>query len=80
MVDEKIQGVRSRKTKEVRMGVIQIITIAILNFSIFIILLALKLCEVIAMSWLWVTSPLWLPQVVLSALIIGAVTVEVFKR
>ena len=62
------------------MGVIKIITIAILNFSIFIILTALKLCGAIAMSWLWVTSPIWLPQIILSALIIGSVMIEVFKR
>ena len=62
------------------MGVIKIISIALLNFLIFMILSILKLCGAIAMSWLWVTSPLWLPQAILSALLIGAVIVEVFKR
>ena len=30
---------------------------------IFVVLLTLKLCGVIALSWLWVTAPLWVGAV-----------------
>lgn len=28
---------------------------------LFVVFLVLKLCGVIAWSWLWVTAPLWVP-------------------
>jgi hypothetical protein len=33
-------------------------------FSVFLIFLVLKLCNVINWSWWWVTSPLWIPLVI----------------
>jgi hypothetical protein len=30
-------------------------------FPLFIIFLILKLCNVIAWSWVWVTAPIWIP-------------------
>ena len=36
-----------------------------------IVFIVLKLCGVIAWSWLWVLSPLWIPMVL--ALLIGIV-------
>jgi hypothetical protein len=30
-------------------------------FLLFLLFLALKLCNVIDWSWWWVTSPLWIP-------------------
>lgn len=35
---------------------------------LFLIFLTLKLCGVIAWSWLWVTAPLWVPLAVLLAI------------
>lgn len=40
-------------------------------FMLFIVFLVLKLAGVIAWSWWWVTSPLWLP----AALVIGGLLV-----
>lgn len=40
--------------------------------ALFLVFLVLKLCGVIAWSWLWVTAPLWLGLVV-AALIFGVV-------
>lgn len=31
-------------------------------FLLFLVFLVLKLCDVIAWSWWWVTSPLWIPM------------------
>ncbi len=47
---------------------------------LFLIFLTLKLCDVIAWSWLWVTAPLWMPLgllvlvVLASLMLIGFVT------
>ena len=34
-------------------------------FALFIVFLVLKLCDVIAWSWWWVTAPLWIPLLIL---------------
>ncbi len=41
-----------------------------------IVFVVLKLCEVIAWSWWWVLSPLWVPLAIVSAVLacIGLVT------
>ena len=44
-------------------------------FTVFMVFLILKLAGVIAWSWWWVTSPLWIPFVF--ALAVGAVVLLV---
>jgi hypothetical protein len=36
-------------------------------FLLFLVFLVLKLTEVIAWSWWWVTAPLWIPFAILAA-------------
>lgn len=44
--------------------------ISINGFVIFIVFLVLKLTGQITWSWVWVTSPLWLPLALLLALVV----------
>lgn len=44
---------------------------------LFIVFLVLKLCKVIAWSWWWVTSPLWIMFLISLALIVAYVIVAV---
>lgn len=39
-----------------------------------IVFIALKLCKVVAWSWVWILSPLWIPLalVIIACVIIGA--------
>lgn len=46
-------------------------------FILFVIFLILKLCGVIAWSWLWVTSPLWIP---IPLVIIAIIMIKVGKK
>ena len=39
--------------------------IRFLLITMFLIMFTLKLCGVIALSWWWVTAPLWVPLVLL---------------
>jgi hypothetical protein len=45
-----------------------------LLIGMFLLFLALKLCEVITWSWWWVTAPLWIP-VAAVAIVLIAVTI-----
>jgi hypothetical protein len=47
---------------------------------LFIVFLVLKLTGEIDWSWWWVTSPLWLPLVLLLVTIIGAVVFYNVKK
>lgn len=38
---------------------------------LFIVFMVLKLTNVIAWSWLWVTAPLWLPVAVLGVVVLA---------
>jgi hypothetical protein len=46
-----------------------------------IVFITLKLCKVIAWSWLWVLSPLWIPLAIILPilLLIGIVSIWVNK-
>jgi hypothetical protein len=45
-----------------------------LGGALFIVFLVLKLTDVIAWSWWWITAPLWIPTViVIAVLIIGVI-------
>jgi hypothetical protein len=50
--------------------------------TIFVIFLILKLTGVIHWSWIWVTSPLWLPLLVIAPFIFlaGALGILTIKR
>lgn len=48
-----------------------------LPMILFIVFLVLKLCKVIAWSWWWVTSPLWIMFLISLALIVAYVIVAV---
>ena len=39
-------------------------------FTLFIVFLVLKLCNVITWSWWWITAPLWIPPLILAAFIV----------
>lgn len=41
---------------------------------LFIVFLILKLCGVVAWSWWWVTAPLWIPLVIIIAVLLFAAT------
>ena len=43
-----------------------------LPMVLFLIFLVLKLCDVIAWSWWWVSSPLWIPVALLIVILILA--------
>lgn len=48
---------------------------------LFLVFLTLKLCGVIAWSWVWVTAPLWIGLAIgLSIMLIGLVVLLVFNR
>jgi len=50
-------------------------------FVLFAIFLTLKLCDVIAWSWVWVTSPLWISAAMLMLfLALGIGMVLIFKK
>lgn len=40
-----------------------------------ILFIALKLCKVIAWSWLWVLSPLWIPAVIAVLIFIAVIAI-----
>lgn len=42
-----------------------IMSLKLLSVVLFLIFLVLKLCSVIAWSWWWVTSPLWICFIVI---------------
>lgn len=42
------------------------------GFLFFLVLLVLKVTDVIALSWLWVCAPLWIPLAVAGALFVLA--------
>lgn len=48
-----------------------------LPMILFIVFLVLKLCKVIAWSWWWVTSPLWIMFLISLALIVAYAIVAV---
>jgi hypothetical protein len=41
--------------------------------ALFLVFLTLKLCDVIAWSWVWVAAPLWIPVAFLAVLVLLAV-------
>jgi|SaaInl8_135m_RNA_FD_contig_21_1034360_length_234_multi_18_in_0_out_0_1 hypothetical protein len=43
--------------------------------TIFVVLMTLKLTGVVAMSWWWVFSPIWLPIFIILVIIIGAILI-----
>lgn len=46
---------------------------------LFIVFLVLKLTGVVAWSWLWVTSPLWIGAALFVVLVVLAVIAEVVE-
>lgn len=46
-------------------------------FILFVVFLILKLCGVIAWSWLWVTAPLWIS---IPLVIIAIIMIKVGKK
>jgi hypothetical protein len=47
-------------------------------FWLFIVFLVLKLTHVIDWSWLWVTSPLWIPILLVVAILVIILGVVIF--
>lgn len=49
--------------------------------TLFIVFLVLKLVGVISWSWLWVTSPLWIPlALVVAVILVGLIFVAIFGK
>lgn len=48
-----------------KIGLFDILLVCI---GVFLVLMVLRLVSVLAWSWWWVTSPLWIPALVLIAL------------
>lgn len=46
---------------------------------LFVVFLVLKLCKVIAWSWWWVCSPLWIPLALAIVLVIVGFTVNLYR-
>lgn len=53
-----------------------------LTTLLFVVFLILKLCGVIAWSWWWVFSPLWIPigLIILVLLTLGILGLATFRR
>ena len=49
-----------------------------LPIVLFLIFLVLKLCDVIAWSWWWVTAPLWIPLAVFAAFFFFCLAMALF--
>lgn len=48
--------------------------------ALFIVFLVLKLCGIIAWSWWWVTSPLWIGLLLITTAIIVVSAISVCRR
>lgn len=46
-----------------------------LGTVLFIVFLVLKLTNVTAWSWWWVTSPLWIPWLIIGAILVVGLTI-----
>ena len=68
---EKLNGVNGLNAFEKRKGVGFIGTL-------LIVFIVLKVTDVIACSWLWVFSPLWIPLALLVAMLTVAVLIAFF--
>jgi len=51
-----------------------------LSEVLFVVFLTLKLCDKIDWSWLWVTSPLWIPLVLALCFILFMSTIDFFEK
>lgn len=52
----------------------------LLPILLFITFLVLKLTDVIAWSWWWVTAPLWIPAAIMAVVLLVIVLVIAFTR
>jgi hypothetical protein len=48
--------------------------------GLFLVLAVLRLGDVVAWSWWWVTLPLWLPVLAFIALFLGQEAIFLFRR
>lgn len=48
--------------------------------ALFLVFLVLKLCGVIAWSWLWVTAPLWIGLVLAVVIMAGAFAIAAWLK
>ncbi len=73
----KSKFLKTKKTTKLKKNAIYYIGFAFTT-SLLILFIALKLTKVIAWSWLWVLSPLWIPAAVALLVLLIVVIVLIF--